>query len=320
MHDTLTILLLNMKPITRRNFVLKSLLTPFLLSGMDSFSFNTYGGKRKLYIFSKHLQWLDYKPMAEFVAECGFDGADITVRKDGHVEPERVQDDLPKVVEAMKSVGKEVMMITTSILNADDPYAETIIKVASSLGIQYYRPGWHSYDTNLTVQENLKKFEQQLQGLSKLNEKYNIKASYQNHSGMSLGSPVWDLGQLLQHLNSPWIGCQYDIRHATVEGGNSWPLGFEYIKPYINSLDIKDFYWKKENGKWIVQDVPLGEGMVDFDRYFKLIGTLPSSIPMCLHTEYPLGGAEHGHKKINIKPEEVKHAMKKELAFLKDKI
>ncbi len=258
--------------------------------------------------------------MADFIAECGFDGADITVRKDGHVEPERVQDDLPRVVEAMKNVGKEVTMITTTILKADEPYAETIVRTASSLGIRYYRPGWHAYDPGLTVQDNLKNFEQQLRGLSKLNEKHNIKASYQNHSGTSLGSPVWDLGQLLHHLDSSWIGCQYDIRHATVEGGNSWPLGFEYIKPYINSLDIKDFQWKNENGKWIVQDVPLGEGMVDLERYFKLISTLPTSIPMCLHMEFPLGGAEHGHKKITMGPEEIKKAMKKELTFLRSRI
>jgi sugar phosphate isomerase/epimerase len=276
--------------------------------------------KRKVYIFSKHLHWLDYTSMADFIAECGFDGVDITVRKDGHVESERVEDDLPRAVEALKKVGKDVAMITTSILRDDEPHTEKIIKTAGALGVLYYRPGWHNYDPKLTIDENLKEFEKQLRGLVRLNEKYKIRASYQNHAGTSLGSSVWDLGQLLRHVNSPFIGCQYDVRHATVEGGHSWPLGFEYVKPYINSLDIKDFQWRKENGKWITQNVPLGEGMVDFDRYFKLISSLPSSVPMCLHMEYPLGGAEHGHKKITMKPDEVKSAMQKELAFLKDKI
>ena len=92
------------------------------------------------------------------------------------------------------------------------------------------------------------------------------------------------------------------------------------VLPYINSLDIKDFQWAKENGKWITQNVPLGEGMVDFERYFKLISSLPLSVPLCLHMEYPLGGAEHGHKKITMKPAEVKSAMRKELGFLQNKI
>ena len=307
-----------MKQFTRRDFVQKGMLSVLALSGIDSLAFSPVSEeKRKIYIFSKHLHWLDYHAMADFVAECGFDGADITVRKEGHVEPERVQDDLPRAVEALKKNGKDVTMITTSILRAGDPNTESIIKTAAALGVRYYRLGWYEYKQALSIDENLKIFEQYLRGLAKLNEQYNIKATYQNHAGTSLGSPVWDIGQLLHQINSPWIGCQYDVRHATVEGGTSWPLGFEYVKPFINSLDVKDFQWVKENGKWIAQNVPLGEGMVDFDKYFKLIRTLPSSIPMCIHMEYPLGGAEHGNRKITIPPNEIKSAMKKELEFLK---
>jgi sugar phosphate isomerase/epimerase len=172
----------------------------------------------------------------------------------------------------------------------------------------------------ININENLKNFEAQLRGLIKLNQQYNIKAAYQNHAGTGLGSPVWDIGQLFQRIDSPWVGCQYDIRHAVVEGGTSWPLGFDYVKPYINTLDIKDFTWVKENGKWITQNVPLGEGMVDFDHYVKMVNTLPTSIPMCLHFEYPLGGAEHGDRKIALSPAAIKKAMVSDLNFMKERL
>jgi len=42
----------------------------------------------KISIFSKHLQWLDYKEMANVLSEVGFDGADLTVRPGGHVLPD----------------------------------------------------------------------------------------------------------------------------------------------------------------------------------------------------------------------------------------
>ena len=45
----------------------------------------------KIHIFSKHLQFLIYKDMAEAAAEMGFDGIDLTVRPNGHVLPERVR-------------------------------------------------------------------------------------------------------------------------------------------------------------------------------------------------------------------------------------
>src|SRR5215510_2793905 len=138
----------------RREFVQKGMLSTLLLASANARSFSSVKSaddKRKIYIFSKHLHWLDYQPMADFVADCGFDGADVTVRKDGHVEPERVQDVLPRVVEALKKNGKEVRMITTGILKPDEPATENIIKTAAGRGVRLYRVGWYDYNPNIGV-------------------------------------------------------------------------------------------------------------------------------------------------------------------------
>ena len=79
---------------------------------------------RKVCIFSKHLQWLDYGPMAELAAEIGFDGVDLTVRPKGHVLPERVAQDLPRAVAAVRKAGLEVTMMTTGIADPADPLTE----------------------------------------------------------------------------------------------------------------------------------------------------------------------------------------------------
>lgn len=275
---------------------------------------------RKVYAFSKNLQWLTYKNMADFIAECGFDGVDLTVRKDGHVDPAHVVDDLPKVIEAMKHVGKEVSVITTGILKAEDPHAFATIKTAARMGIQSYRMGWYDYLPAQTIDLNLKIVEVELQKLAAMNKQFKIKGSYQNHAGTNIGAAVWDIGMLLAKVNSPWIGMQYDIRHATVEGANSWINGFNYVKPYIHSLDIKDFVWSKAEGQWSTQNVPLGKGMVDFVAYKKAIAMLPASVPLCLHFEYPLGGAENGDKTISLDAKQVMDFMKKDLEFVKENI
>ncbi len=54
-----------------------------------------------------------------------------------------------------------------------------------------------------------------------LNKKYGIQAGYQNHSGMGVGAPLWDLRELLQDLPPQWKGSQFDIRHAVTEGAYS---------------------------------------------------------------------------------------------------
>ena len=46
-------------------------------------------------VFSKHLHWLSVDVLADALAEIGFDGVDLAVRPGGHVEPERVETELP---------------------------------------------------------------------------------------------------------------------------------------------------------------------------------------------------------------------------------
>ena len=53
--------------------------------------------------------------MSEAAAEMGFNGLDLTLRPKGHVLPERVVDDLPKAVEAMKKHGINPLMMTTNV-------------------------------------------------------------------------------------------------------------------------------------------------------------------------------------------------------------
>src|SRR5262245_36164496 len=65
-------------------------------------------GPWKFCAFEKPLQFLNYDELAEVLAELGFDGIEATVRPGGHVLPERVEDDLPRFVEALKKRGLEI--------------------------------------------------------------------------------------------------------------------------------------------------------------------------------------------------------------------
>ena len=264
-------------------------------------------------IFSKNLQWLNYSDMAGLAAEIGFEGIDLTVRPNGHVEPARVTDDLPKAVEAIRKAGIQVPMITTGILSVTETYTEQILKVAGSLGIGSYRMGWLRYDEKISIDDNLKKFEDEFKKLEMLNKKYKIRGEYQNHSGAYLGSAVWDVAGLLKKCDPSWMGLQYDVLHATVEGANAWPLGLTQAGSHVTSLPIKDFQWAKKDGKWTTEIVPLGQGMVDFTKFFALIKSLGIDGPFSLHFEYPLGGVENGTTTLTIDKSEVVSSMTRDL-------
>src|SRR5689334_24273662 len=84
--------------------------------------------KLKVAIFSKHLQFVQGEELAKTVAELGFDGIDITVRKGGHVEPATVAADPPTLAKTIRAHGLEVPMITTDIADEETPFAEDLMK------------------------------------------------------------------------------------------------------------------------------------------------------------------------------------------------
>ena len=311
------------KSISRRNFTRLSVtaLGSIPLMGFNS-SFLSILPKMKdeieVHLFSKHLQFLDYNDMAAAAAEMGFDGLDLTVRPKGHVLPKKVVDDLPKAVDAMKKYGITPKVMTTNVWDLSKPEQQTVLETASKLGFTHYRTGWLSYPEERTIEESQTIYGQQAKNLELLNKELRLIGCYQNHAGNHVGAPIWDLPPILSVTNNENIGCQYDIRHAVVEGGSSWELGLRQIKPFIKSLVIKDFKWGKVNGKWKPINTPLGEGMVDFIRYFALLKKHKINVPISLHLEYDLGGAEHGATKIIIDKKEVFTQMKKDLTFLRE--
>jgi sugar phosphate isomerase/epimerase len=259
------------------------------LAGLDSSGlFSSYPeSSRKIHVFSKPLQWMNYRDLAEVLAESGAEGIDLSVRPGGHVLPENVESALPEAVEAARKAGLKVEMIVTAITRPDEKFAETIIKTASSLGIKYYRLGWLTYDEKLSIPENLEKVKPYFRGLAGMNQKYHIHGAYQNHAGTYIGAAIWDLYELLKDLDPEFIGCQYDVRHAVFEGESSWVNGFRLIIPWIRCTDLKDFKWSQKDGKWQPESVPIGTGMVNFDEYFQIVKNYNIPGPVSIHLEYP---------------------------------
>jgi L-ribulose-5-phosphate 3-epimerase len=240
-----------------------------------------------IHVFSKPLQWLSYAETAKLIADCGYGGIDYSVRSGGHVVPEKVTEDLPRAVDAARKAGLKVEMITTGINDPREKFTEPVLKTAAKLGIKYYRCGSFSYDEKLGIMGSLQKLKPAIKELADLNQSLGLHGAIQNHSGTRVGGPVWDLYELLKDLDPRWMGVQYDIRHATVEGGQSWPLAFKLLHRWIRCSDIKDFKWMQTPGKATVENVPLGEGIVNFEGYFKLVRELNVSGPMSMHLEYP---------------------------------
>jgi L-ribulose-5-phosphate 3-epimerase len=288
---------------------------PFI-SGMHSFNPSESTGNYPVRLFSKPLDSYDFDFMCECISGAGIEGIDLTVRNGGKVEPATVETDLPKLVGKAARYNLVLDMIVSGIVSANDPYTERVLKAASASGIKNYRLGWFNYDFKLGVWESVLKCKKVIKEIDGLNKKFNITGSYQNHDGLYVGAPVWDLNEILRELPSGYTGIQYDVRHAMVEGAHSWITGMHLISGHIKTLAVKDFVWKTENGKTEAITVPLGEGIVDWDLYFNTIKELNIKAPVTLHIEYPLLAEGEDKLPLSKQQEIIVRKLKKDSDFL----
>ncbi len=232
--------------------------------------------------FAKPLQHLTFDALADKIAEMGFQGIEATVRKGGQIEPKQVPKKLPQLVETLAKRGLQVTIMTSDVLTADEPDTDLVLRTAADLGIKRYRMKYFRYDLDQPIYQQLEQIKPKLHALAALNRKIGIQGLYQNHANYRfVGGPVWDLHYLLREIDPAEIAIAFDIRHATVEGGQSWPIEFRLMQSQLGAIYIKDFVW---NGRKTV-NVPLGEGRVD-PKFFSMLKKTSFAGPISLHMEY----------------------------------
>jgi sugar phosphate isomerase/epimerase len=275
----------------------------------------------KIAVFSKHLEFLAGEELAAGAKEIGVDGIDLAVRKGGHIEPERVRQELPALVAIIRQHGLDVPMLTTDIVDADTPHAEDVLAAMTDLGIHHYRWGGFVWTDQSPIPKQIEEFKPRVARLAALNARYQASAMYHTHSGAGLvGASIWDLREILNGFDPRQVGVNYDAAHATIEGGlGGWIESFRITGEYLRGIAVKDFFWEKDaNGRWQVAWTPLGHGMVRFPQFFDMVRDARFAGPLQLHFEYSLGGAEAGKKTgLTMSRAEIFAAMKRDVTQLR---
>jgi sugar phosphate isomerase/epimerase len=240
-------------------------------------------------IVSRHLQWTSLEDAIALAAEAGFDAIEWNVRKGGHIEPERVERELPRAVELTRKAGLAVTMITTAIQDAHSPHAEAILRTAHDLGIRYYRGGeYFRYDYTRDLVAQLDALKPRVAGLAALNGKYGTTWAYHTHSAPGMiGGNVWDIWSVVKDFDPARIGLNYDTGHTTARGGAGWTDAAHVAHRHIACLAIKDVKWERRpDGRWASEFCAVGEGMVDFTAVFGYLASIGFAGPVNIHYEH----------------------------------
>lgn len=275
-----------MSPLSRRAFLrsttaVAAVLPPWSIARAQGPSAWKIGG------FTKTIQDLSFDETARVVADVGWDGIELALRAGGHVLPERVEDDLPRMVSALGARGKTVLVLATDVVGAS-PLSERVLRAAARANIRRYRLGFLRYREGTSIVRQLADLRARLTDLAALNRTLGMTGLIQNHSGNGyVGAAVWDIFSLIEHLDPGDLGVHFDIGHATVEAGLSWPTAFALVEDRVGAVIVKDFRWTRAPGRppdleWC----PLGTGVVQPTFFTRLKATAFQG-PITVQFEYP---------------------------------
>jgi sugar phosphate isomerase/epimerase len=245
-------------------------------------------------LFSKHLPELAWSDLGRAVKDAGFGGVDLTVRPGGHVLPGQAAADLPRAIDAIRSQGVAVPMITTDLTSAAAPHARPLLMAAARSGVGFFKTGYWRFTTSPDVRAQVASAGAALEGLAALARECGIALGFHNHQAY-IGAALWDIAPSMDRLDPRWAGYYFDPRHAVAEGGGgAWKAATRLVAPRLKMLAVKDCVWVRSPEGWRIENCPLGEGLVDWAWVGQALGEARFGGPISLHLEYDLpAGTRH---------------------------
>jgi sugar phosphate isomerase/epimerase len=225
--------------------------------------------------------------------EIGLD-IELTLRKVGHVTPEKAPDELPLYVAALAKKNRKISYLAMDTVRPDEPHWQQALLTAKKLGITRYRHRGFQYDLTKNRKAQIPNFTSWAREFAAFNKQHGLQAVYQIHAGARMaGSAAWDLDMILDDIDPQYFGVAFDTQHVLVEQGLSYANAVDVLAPRTTALCVKSFRWE-ENPKthemtpW---QVPLGQGNVKKTNVAQVIAAHGGPLPIIIHIEhYKVGG------------------------------
>jgi len=240
-------------------------------------------------VFSQNLIQIGYPELGDIVKQLGFDGVDLTVLPGGHVEPRLANVDQVRAFEVMEGAGLSVPVITTALTTSMDRSALPVIAFAGRSHVPLFRPGTWPYNHAPDILVRVGEVQRDFAGLVNFGRNFGTAAAFHNPAGDNVGAAVWDIQRIIEPFDAKSAGFYFDVGNATAEGGaGGWEIALRLALPRLKAVTIQDFVWEKPNEHWQMTKCPLGQGMVDWPKFFQILAQANYAGPVTLEIGYPV--------------------------------
>jgi sugar phosphate isomerase/epimerase len=158
------------------------------------------------------------------------------------------------------------------------------------------------------IQMQLPMVQRNIAGLAQLGRATKMVMGVHNYLEGSQGASIADINRVIRPIDPQWVGYDFDVAYATIEGGEA---GFEpplaVALPRLKMVTLRDFKWDQPDATARQpKPCPLGEGVVDFTRFFAALAKVKYAGPITISEDH--------------NPEGSLDSIKRDLAFVRKQI
>jgi L-ribulose-5-phosphate 3-epimerase len=262
--------------------------------------------------YSGNLANVPYPQLGLVAQQIGYEGVDLTVMEGGHVNPRIANVDLVRAIESVRGPGLEVPMISTNVTTMNDPNAYGVMAITGHTQVHLFRLGYWPYGltgagASGDIARRLAQVRNDLANVVAYGQRTEMIAMFPNRAGAYVGESIWDAQSVIGDMDPQWIGYQFDPSQATAEGGVAgWEIALRLALPRLRAIAVQDFTWAKEGKGTKMQMCPMGEGLVDWEKFFGILAQAQFAGPLSIHMEYH--------------PQDELGAMAKDLEFVRKQV
>jgi L-ribulose-5-phosphate 3-epimerase len=231
--------------------------------------------------FSGNLAKVPYAELGNIAGQIGYDGVDLTVMDGGHVNPRITNVDLVRAIESVRGAGLEVPMITTTLTSPADPTMFPILAITGHTQVHLFRTGFWPWGFMPDLQRRSAEIRSDLMALAQVGKQYEMTAMIPNRAGGFFGEVLWDANAIVSTLDANWIGYYFDPSQT-----QAWETALLLVRPRLRAVAVQDYYWERSGKAWVRRMCPLGEGMVDWSLFFRILAQSRFTGPLSVHFEY----------------------------------
>jgi sugar phosphate isomerase/epimerase len=236
-------------------------------------------------LYSQLLVKIPYDDLGPVVRTLGLDGVDLSVQKGGHINPDQSSVDMMRGVEAITGVGLDVPCITTAYTNIADPTIRNVMAISGEMGVPVMRTGVWKYSDTVEPEIRLGEVQRDMIGLMSYARAVRMSIAFPNVAGDNVGASTWDINMMIRGMDAQSVGYAFDPANAALNGG--WTVPLRLALPRLKMIAVRDFTWVKDPaGPWKAAPCPLGEGIMDWPKFFAVLGRAKFNGPISIHIDY----------------------------------